>query len=869
MAEHLELFPHNCYLVDSATSRHFSQRNETDISFVYREIDGLNIKISKEEGGEANIMVVPELEEALLTCNMNQLKRLMLEGAPYLYEAYNKHRPIEMSAFYSRSDIIKIILNRHSQECDGNQDAFLDHAALALYQACISNSKDTARMLISAGAPIISTVHPHVAAQHGSWSVLDVILHEKALNINEKDEHCLTPLHYAAKRGYAPTVAYLLAWGADPNAECELNGKVPLHLACECAAEDVIYLLVTNGSEIDLVDNSGCTAILIAAENGKDNAVSILANAGANLDMRNEYGCSALILAAINGHASVIRELITNGASLDITDNGRYNALERGILNRKDSATAMIIRLTQERDFLQYYTDAIEVSIDKLVKYRMEKSLTALLDRMVIIDSKCHCTVLTKYLDLDLQNYTPADPKYSKNSVYLLQRITELSSDIIAHHGAIRILVDHKMKKFGYYILFVKLWTYLLYLLALTYSIIDDASQVNPYLSYLDGGWGYLRIVPKLFVLIYFMVNLITESVEFSRVAISTYTRLRDKQTAKQCEIARQKTENADYVEIITHRKPQSIATRIISSINNFFPIRVLKDYLQEQSNYLDLLSLTSLAVLIPLHLINNPVQWVFATFAFLFNSLRLFNYISIVSVIGPYSNIFYKIITKDVPKFALMFLIVLLIYTGSFFIALRTPYSVMGLLNSTYIENRTLEIGINNEVFWILLSGFRILLESNVMEENYFYKNLNWLAAIIYLTFLFLTVVVFLNVFIAQLSDRYAKVKENAEKRFAWHRLKFIIQIQKSSLLSLCFDFRKKSFIDHLQVDADMFSLYFGTTNMLSYHSMALERGVDEIGLLSQIKHQVKLARKTRDLSHTMKLMKTTHDEYESFSTH
>ena len=869
MAENLELIPHNYYLINSATSRDFLHRNETDISIGYREIDGINIKISKEEGSEANIMVVPELEEALLTCNMTQLKRLMLEGAPYLYEAYNKHRPIEMSAFYSRSDIIQIILDRHSRECNGSQDAFLDHAALALFRACISNSKETAKMLIDAGSPILSAVHPHVAAQHGSWSVLDVILHEQEININERDEYCLTPLHYAAKRGYAPTVGYLLAWRADPNAKCELDGKVPLHLACQHAAEDVIYLLVTNGADVDLIDNSGYTALLIAAENGKDNAVSILANAGANLDIRNEHGCSALILAAINGHASVIRELITNGASIDITDNGRYNALERGIMNRNDAATAMIIRLTHERDFLLYYIEGIEISTYKLVKFGMEKSLTALLDRMIIIDGKCHCTVFTKYLDLDMQNYTPADPEYNKNSLYLLQRIGELSTHKIAHHGVIRLLVDYKMKKFGYYMLSFKLWTYLLFLIALTYSLINAAYHIDPNLSYFDGFSGYLRIVAEAFVLVYFIINVLTELVEFSRVVIFTYTRLKDKRIEKQTELAREIAEHADCGGGTFHRKPQSISTRISSSIINCFPIRVVIDYLKEQSNYLDILSLTSLAILIPLRITNHRAQWVFATFAFLFNSLRLFSYISIIPVIGPYSNIFYKIITKDVPKFALMFLIVLVIYTGCFFIALRSPYSLQGLSNNTYTENRKLEMGINNEVIWILLSGFRILLESNVMEENYLYKNLNLLAAIIYLTFIFLTVVVFLNVFIAQLSDRYAKVRENAEMTFSWHRLNFIIQIQKSSLLSLCIDFRKRCFIDELQLEADEFNLYFGTTNMLSYHSMALERGIEERGLLSQIKHQVKLARKTRDLSHTMKLMKTTHDEYESLSTH
>ena len=854
MADELELITNNYLLYSNTTYSRHSSRNETDSTVTYTEIEGLNLRVSQADGNESKIMVVPELEEALLTNNMTQLKRLMLEGAPYLYEAYNKNRPLEVSAFYSRPDIIKIILERHKTEATDSNETFMIHAALALYRACISNSRETAKMLILSGALVIPKVHLHVAAQYGSWGVLDVILSLEMLNIDERDEHFLTPLHYAAKRGYTPTVGFLLAHGADPDAVCDLNGKSALHLACEFAAEDVIYLLVKSRVNVDLVDMQGYTALLIAAEHGKYSAIGLLANAGAGLDMRNDRGRTGLILAAINGHANVIHELVTNGASVDITDQGRFNALERGIMNKQDSATAMLIRLIAEEDFLLYYKEAIEVSVHKLVKFEMEKSMQALLDRMLIVENPSHCTVMTKYLDLDVNHVIPGEIGYEKNSLSLLQRIAELSSDKVSYHGVIRLLVDQKMRKFGYYILTIKLVLYLLFVVALAYSLIHAAHQTNPYITYLIDYGNYLRIFCEIFVLLYFLVNLITELAEIIRVVVSTYRRLKDKRINRQTEKARERLTGGRIT-----RQIQSASSRCTSFVVNFFPVRVIIDYLKEQSNYLDILSLSFLAILIPLRILGQPVEWVFATWAFIFNSLRLFNYINIIPVVGPYSNIFYKIITKDLPKFAFMFLIILLIFTGSFFVALRSPYTIKGLTNNTYIENTEREPGINDDVIWILLSGFRVLSESNVMQRNYLYKNLNWLAATIYATFLVLTVVVFLNVFIAQLSDRYAKVRESAERTFAWHRLNFIVQIQKSSLLSLCVDFRKTCYIEKVEIDRVAFENYFGVSDLIGYHAMALERDVDEKMMLREIKHHVKLATKTRDLTHTMKLMKTT----------
>ena len=65
----------------------------------------------------------------------------------------------------------------------------------------------------------------------------------------------------------------------------------------------------------------------------------------------------------------------------------------------------------------------------------------------------------------------------------------------------------------------------------------------------------------------------------------------------------------------------------------------------------------------------------------------------------------------------------------------------------------------------------------------------LNFLAVITYMVFVFIIIVLYLNILIAQLTDTYGAVKINAEKLVASYRMNFVYQIQKKSILSLVKD--------------------------------------------------------------------------------
>ena len=754
------------------------------------------------------------LSSAIRTPNMYQLKAMLLGGAPYNYESIEGESyryGIRQVAFYNRADMMSIIIVRHKHE-RVNDKFYNIMLADALKIVCKENFRDIARMLLDAGTPIYQS-HINLAAENGSWHVLDEIVKDRPrIDLNSKSEGN-SPLHSAILKNHEHTIRYLLNHKADPNLTTS-NGRNAVHLASDNGNEEILQLLIEYGADFTERDDKGKTAALIAAEAGKDGCIAILARQGVNLDQRDNYGEIPMTKAASLGHASIVKELIKNGASFG-TNYLRFDGLEMACLNGKDDVAAVIIQLRPSEDFMEFYRKCVWITWMKLVRDRMTESVTALLDRMVLPpnDSTNIGIVKTQYLYLNTDNKLPGEDGYVKKTAYFLQRIARLGDEEIASHGTIRILVDRKMEQFGKKVLYLNIASYATFLIALSYSLIQ-ASYVpiprNAHVGFFDG----FRIFTELFVVGYFIINCITEVMEFIREIILTKQDI-------EADKKERKREN-ELMESI-EKEPRENEWEVVKfdNVNKESPIifvRLIRNYFSEQSNYLDVIGLSTLFILFILRSASQPVQWIFATIAFFANALRIFKFIVLVRHIGPYSTIIYKILIKDVPLFSTLFGLTLLIFTGGYFISLRTPYSSAVFANNSLRQDTVRTLGVDNEVQWVFLSGLRVLLEGNVYSDEYLYRHINWLAACIYLSFLFLTVVVFLNVFIAQLSDTYGEIKRNSERTYAWHRLNFIIQIEKNPLFSYFLGKIKK--MEYIQVKDQKLSKkallkYYGVTTL------------------------------------------------------
>ncbi|MGB8690219.1 MAG: ankyrin repeat domain-containing protein, partial [Microcoleus sp.] len=73
-------------------------------------------------------------------------------------------------------------------------------------------------------------------------------------------------------------------------------------------------LLVENGADVNVRDDSGATALMWAAHRGCAGAVKILIDAVADINHKNLGNYTALMLAEFNGYKEVVKLLKSAGS---------------------------------------------------------------------------------------------------------------------------------------------------------------------------------------------------------------------------------------------------------------------------------------------------------------------------------------------------------------------------------------------------------------------------------------------------------------------------------------------------------------------------------------------------------------------------
>ena len=157
---------------------------------------------------------------------------------------------------------------------------------------------------------------------------------DNGLDVQSKDEHGDTPLHYAAEfngdprvisllldrgveiddpgRGLTPlllsagnnsrpVVAFLLERGADVSARAKDSGYTPLHYAAQNEDVDVVRLFLQHGADARATNGSGTTPLHVATQQaGREAGVKLLLEAGADPSARNRLR-EACLLITVDG----------------------------------------------------------------------------------------------------------------------------------------------------------------------------------------------------------------------------------------------------------------------------------------------------------------------------------------------------------------------------------------------------------------------------------------------------------------------------------------------------------------------------------------------------------------------------------------
>ena len=150
----------------------------------------------------------------------------------------------------------------------------------------------------------------NVGLQFDGDVLLDV-LNERKADFFVKDNSGMTVLHHASNYGRPDMAKYLIEKGLEVNDKTN-NGLTPLHFVSRNKTADsciLIKQLVKSKADIEARDESGQTPLHLASKNGALMNVKLLIERNADVGSFDFEGLTPLKLATINNHQDVVEFL--------------------------------------------------------------------------------------------------------------------------------------------------------------------------------------------------------------------------------------------------------------------------------------------------------------------------------------------------------------------------------------------------------------------------------------------------------------------------------------------------------------------------------------------------------------------------------
>ncbi|HCE59317.1 MAG TPA: hypothetical protein DEQ74_00555 [Wolbachia sp.] len=172
----------------------------------------------------------------------------------------------------------------------------------------------------------------HYAAECRQIEVVKYLI-EQGADVKIKSKYRSTPLHCAAEWGQIEVVKYLVAKGADVNVQNRLE-ETPLHLAVQKDHIKIVEYLLAQGAGINTESREGMIPLHYAVEKGHTEIVRYLLEKGADIDAQNGYGETPLHLAAEHKNIEVVKILLALGADVNVVAKNGKTALQMATKSR-------------------------------------------------------------------------------------------------------------------------------------------------------------------------------------------------------------------------------------------------------------------------------------------------------------------------------------------------------------------------------------------------------------------------------------------------------------------------------------------------------------------------------------------------------
>ncbi|PFX26904.1 uncharacterized protein LOC111328278 [Stylophora pistillata] len=514
---------------------------------------------------------------------------------------------------------------------------------------------------------------------------------------------------------------------------------------------------------IDVCDTKENTALYLLQDWNYEPQVCrflrLLSSSGVNLkDVVDFLHNTPLHIAATKNFISLSKLLIDSYPCMLMAINGQGEMpVETAIRHSQDDVAAFLIRRMDHRRVRNLFKAKKErnaaISLVKLTEeFGMQKTIVALLDCLVsprwphppclpsdivpclswehLQDKPTHFHVTYDILESDVNGRFPDDPdyEYTPKSFYynLTKHFQQNLNKEILNHVVIKLLTKRKWEKYAAFWFRVRFFNYVVFLAVLSASFMSAATSDDPLDYKSSPGRRTTEILVTLMTL-WFIADEISE----------------------------------------LKREPLA--------------------YAKDVFNYLDLSGYFLIAATFVFRYLGSDAQWILGSLAIIINFCGIFKYSVGDRYIGLYIKCLGMVIYKDIPRFLVVFTIILVAFSISFFTALKAgDFNLGSALGSEYSLCK-------EDVGCVMLAGLKTWLEGSSVVRSL--STAGWLGAILAIFFMLSVVIILLNVLIAQLSLTYEMVQEESLLSFSVLRMQSVATIEWQSRFKY-WNLRKKYYV-------------------------------------------------------------------------
>jgi len=213
--------------------------------------------------------------------------------------------PLHSAANAGHKEIVELLIDKGA-----NVNAKNSGGQTPLDIALSRNRKDIVELLVEKGA-VPSSIHAD--ARLGDLAGAKALL-EKGVDVNDKDEKGMAPLHYAAQEGHKELAEFLIAKGANVNGK-DKYGYTPLNYAMWYENKDIIKLLITKRADVNLKPEKDYPPLHYAIWNEDAELVKLLVDHGAKFYVKDMDGWTAFRYVVSSGDRELLKFFIAKGAN--------------------------------------------------------------------------------------------------------------------------------------------------------------------------------------------------------------------------------------------------------------------------------------------------------------------------------------------------------------------------------------------------------------------------------------------------------------------------------------------------------------------------------------------------------------------------